>query len=200
LSDYFATLAMQRGRVRDALQYWQQATERNPYDASPHYNYASLLRIQGDFDGAEREYDTAIRLSPRGLFEVISKQGRIRVALDRGDVDNAKAELEPLWAQYRIIFPQYFGYVLARLGHEAEARVLVAEMSRDTNASPLSFFYAYYGLKDYDEALVWLRRAIDDHSPQLLPLVRIPNAFPGLQELPGYADVLAHLDSIQRSP
>jgi hypothetical protein len=58
----------------------------------------------------------------------------------------------------------------------------------------------YFALKDYDSTLEWLRRAIDDRNSLVLRIVRIPNAFPGLSQQPGYTDVLKYLDSQQRSP
>ena len=117
----------------------------------------------------------------------------------RGQLEQAKAEFEPLWAQYKSTSSQFFGYPLARLGHEAEARALVEDLIHDPKANPALVFLGYYGLKQYDKALVWVRRAIDERS-DLARSVRMPNAFPGLQEQPAYADVLAHFDSIQRSP
>jgi len=199
LNEFYAELAMRRGQPREALQYWQQQIERMPYGAVEHLRYANLLRTQGDFTAALREYDAALQLRPRGALQVGALMGPIRVALDRGEVERAKAEFEPLWAEYQHTSPQSFGSLLGRLGYEAEAHALIADLSRDSNSDPAATFATYYGLKDYDNALVWLRKAIDDRSG-ILTQVRVPNAFPGLQELPGYADILAHLDSIQRSP
>jgi hypothetical protein len=90
------------------------------------------------------------------------------VILDRGDLEKAKAEFEALWAEYRHSAPQYFGFLLGRLGHEAEARALIADMSGDSNSDPVWIFWTYYGLKDYNNALVWLRRTVDDRNPFIL--------------------------------
>ena len=86
------------------------------------------------------------------------------------------------------------------MGHEGEARALVADLSLDGNAEPETIFWLYYGLKDYEHALEWLRRGIDDRNTTFIKFVRLPNAFPEIQDLPGFAAVLAHLDSLQRSP
>ena len=200
LNEAYASLAMQRGRAEEAAQYWQQQIQRTPYNATQRVLYARLLRFQGDLTASERAYDEALQLRPRGTVQLWARSGRLGVMLDRGDLEKAQAEFEPLWAEHQHTAPRDLGFLLGRLGHEADARVLIKDLSRNSSGDPAVIFWTYYGLKDYDHALVWLRRAIDDRNSTILQQVRLPNAFPGLQELPGYADILAHLDSIQRSP
>jgi len=195
-----AALAMQRGRVRDAMRYWQQAIERDPGNFYPLVRYGHMLRLQGDLSGAERNFNEAIRLAPHGTGRRGGTIGRIFISIQRGDLEKAKAEFEPLWSDYRHTPFGALGFLLARLGHEAEARALVAELSRDSDADSETIFWLYYGLKDYEHALEWLRRGIDDRNTTFLSFVRLPNAFPEIQDLPGFAAVLAHLDSLQRSP
>ena len=193
-------LAMRRGRVRDAMRYWQQAIERDPLNYFPRANYASMLYLRGDLAGAERNFDEAERLAPQGASKLSASAGRILISIQRGDLKKAKAEFEPLWSEYQHTDGANLGFLLARLGHEAEARALVAELSLGENADPATIFWLYSGLKDYDHALEWLRRGIDDRNAGFLSFVRLPNAFPEIQDLPGFAAALAHLDSLQRSP
>jgi tetratricopeptide (TPR) repeat protein len=160
--------------------------------------FGILLRSQGDFVAAERALDTAIRLSPRGLFHRLAAAYRIDLLIDRGDIENAKAAFEPLWAEYRYSDPARFSLVLGRLGHETEATELAAQLARDPTANPYDVFHAYYALGNYDEALVWMRRTIDDRGAHVA-FLRLPNLYPGLQEQPGYADALKYFDSLQKS-
>ena len=107
---------------------------------------------------------------------------------------------EPVWTRYQHIFPQLLGLALAATGHETEAREIITNILRDPSTDPGLIVLTYFALKDYDSALEWLRRAIDDRNSTMLMIVRLPNAFPGLSQQPGYADVLKYLDSVQRSP
>ncbi len=199
LNEQLAMLAMTRGRAREAIQYWEQQIDADPYDAMAHFNYGDLLLQEKDTDGAEREFDAAKRLSPKGFSWAAATVGLIRVSIEHGDIDKAKAEFEPLWAKLKHARPAFLGYPLAVLGHESEARALAEEMSREPDVDPFLVFITYYGLKAYDDALVWLRRGIDDRSGFLLTSIRMPHQFPGLREMPGYAEALAYLDSLQRS-
>jgi len=201
LNQCLAYLAMQRGRPEEAMRYWQQDFEKNPYASASHVMYAVLLVRAGDFAAADHEYDEAFRLAPRGPTEVYVTLARaLDAATFQGDIEKASALFEPVWARYRHTFPQQLGPVLAATGHETEARELLTNMLRDPGTDPSLICLTYFGLKDHDSTLKWLRRAIDDRNANMLRLVRLPNAFPGLSQQPGYADVLKYLDSLQRSP
>ena len=123
----------------------------------------------------------------------------IEVLVRRGDIPGANAAFEPIWSRLQHARPPFLAFPLALLGREAEARALIDEATHDSGVDPLVMVLTYSALKAYDDALVWLRRGIDERSGLLVSNVRMPNAFPGLQDQPGYADVVAYLDSLQRS-
>jgi Tfp pilus assembly protein PilF len=194
-----AALAMQRGEPREAMQHWQEHISESPDEAPAHFYYGQVLVRQLDWDGAEREFNTTIRLMPKGGFAINARLSLVTVSVRRGDLAKASALFAPLWAEFQHVRPAFLAYPLALLGREAEARALIDGASRDCEVNAAVCVLTYSALKDYDDALVWLRRGIDDRNQFILQAVRMPNALPGLQESPGYADVLAYLDSLQRS-
>ena len=198
VNEGYSWLAMFRGNTRDARDYRARQIEVTPYNALDYVAFGMVLRSQGDVVAAERAFETATRVAPRGLFYEVAAVQRINLLIDRGDIENANAAFEPLWAEYRYSHPAPFALVLGRLGHEAEAKELTAQLARDPTANPYDVFQAYYALGEYDEALVWMRRVIDDRGV-IVAFLRLPNLYPGLQELPGYADALKYLDSLQKS-
>ena len=132
---------------------------------------------------------------------MIGTLGLVQVWVQRGDVAKANAVFAPLWAKFQHARPAaaVLAHQLALLGRQAEARALIDDASHDPNVDASLCVLTYWALKEYDDALVWLRRGIDDRNPSVLVLIRMPKVFPGLRELPGYADALAYLDSLQRS-
>lgn len=160
--------------------------------------YSTVLDALGDLDGAERAIESAIRHAARGPFHIDSTLVYVELLLKGGKTDRAKAEFDSLWANYRYTNPERFPGYLARLGYDEEARELTAKFSQQPDVDPFNMFLASYGLGRYGDALVWLRRAVDDRFLQVC-MLRLPNQFPGLQEQPGYAELLTYLDSIQRS-
>lgn len=199
LNDRRLSLALRRGQTREAMQFAQGQVEVDPYNAASHTGVGVVALYQGDLDLAEREFVAAIQVAPQSPDRIRMELLRIRVWTSRGEYEKAKTALEALWTQHKYAERQQFGFELARLGHETEARTLVAEMEPDPKADPYWVFYAYYGLRDYVRALDWLRRGIDERNVRLLHRVRMPNALPEIQELPEFRSELAHLDSMQRS-
>jgi len=199
LNENLALLAMFRGDARKACDYWARQLEVTPYLPTPHFWYGVALGSLGDLNGIQREFEEALRLTPRGgILHTEFALAHVNSLIARGQTERAKAEFAPLWEQHRYTHPERFGRELGLLGYEREATQLAAELSSKPNPDPFDVYFAYYGLGQYDQALVWLRRVLE---ARYIPLVhlRLPNLFPPLQEQPGYAELLAYLDSIQRS-
>jgi TolB-like protein len=198
LNRAFAFLALFRGNAQDARDYLVRQLQVTPYVAMDHFSYGLVLLGIGDLDGADREVTSALRLMQRG--EAFGIAGiHIYLLLRRGQIDEAKAEFAPLWARYRYTQPERLVQELASLGYEREARELTAKLSQQSDVDPFWVFQAYYGLGQYDDALVWLRRVVDGRDSRGPTVLRMPSTFPGLEEQPGYAELQKYLDSIQRS-
>jgi tetratricopeptide (TPR) repeat protein len=63
-----------------------------------------------------------------------------------------------------------FGYIAGTLGHTAEARRIVADLTarRDRSYGPaLPIAWTWLGLDDLDSCLQWLQTALDEHEPYL---------------------------------
>lgn len=61
------------GRKKEARQYYDEAIRRDPYNAYFHINLATLMRDEGDFTGADREYRAALacpRIDPETKMHV----------------------------------------------------------------------------------------------------------------------------------
>jgi tetratricopeptide (TPR) repeat protein len=159
-----------------------------------------VLIAQGDYAAALHELEAAIQLAPSGQYHSISATWRIAVLLRLGEYEQARAAFEPLWAEHRYSDPESLSLVLGyeALGHRRDAEQLAQRLAHDSTIEPFLVFTLHASLGENDEALRWLRRAIDDRSENVQYL-RLPNQFPDLQEQPGYAELLTYLDSIQKS-
>ena len=197
LNEGFASLAAFRGNGSAARDYMVREIEISPYVAAYHALYATLLVDAGDLERAEREARSALRLAQKG--EAFGMAGiHLSMLMQLGEIDKAKAEFAPLWAATRYTHPELLGRELALLGDQQEARKLAARLSQNPDVDPFFVSMTYYGLGQYDDALVWFRRMVDGRTPWVVCTLRL-NQFPGLQEQPGYAELLKYLDSIQRS-
>jgi len=76
--------AAREDRWDEAVRYWTTALERDPGSAAAHNNLAVALEKKGDWDGARREYEAALRLAPDSSeIKVNYESFRIRVEAGR---------------------------------------------------------------------------------------------------------------------
>ena len=69
------------------------------------------------------------------------------------------------------------GYGLGRLGRNAEARAILAELdeaAKKSYVTPFSRALVYIGLGDFDTAFEWLDRAVDERDVHILHLTVKP--------------------------
>jgi tetratricopeptide (TPR) repeat protein len=87
--DMLQGIAMrQLGRTEEARRCFARAAVKDPDDASPHLEIASLAQQRGEFDAAERSLAVAVRLNPDSLgegqwLEHLQNQQRSRQAATR---------------------------------------------------------------------------------------------------------------------
>lgn len=163
-------------RMEEAVQEMERAIELDPLSSVLHSLFAWLLAFMRDFDRALAESETALALAPehpvalalRG--SVLYFSGRIEegVALHQSAAE--KMAPPPSWIAA-------LGYGLGRLGRNAEARAILAELDaaeKKSYVSPFSRALIYIGLSDFDTAFEWLGRAVDERDLHMLHLTVKP--------------------------
>jgi TolB-like protein len=60
----------------------------------------------------------------------------------------------------------FLGYALARAGERADALIILDDLlaGREDSLGPFGIFSVYAGLGDYDQAFVWLEKAVDENK------------------------------------
>ena len=67
----------------EAVQYWAKALALNPDSPAAHNNLAVAYERQGDWDGAAREYEAALRLDPENA-QIRANYESFKVRLEAG--------------------------------------------------------------------------------------------------------------------
>lgn len=75
--------AAEAGLWDEAVRHWTAAVERDPGSAAAHNNLAVALERQGDWDGAGREYESALRLAPDSP-EIKANYASFKLRLEAG--------------------------------------------------------------------------------------------------------------------
>ena len=75
--------AAEAGLWDEAVRSWTLAAERDPGSAAAHNNLAVALERKGDWDGAGREYEAALRLAPDSP-EIKANYASFKLRLEAG--------------------------------------------------------------------------------------------------------------------
>ena len=87
------------------------------------------------------------------------------------------------------------GHAYAASGQRDKARRALSEMmelSKRRYASPFDIAVVYAGMDDQERALDWLRKALDDHSLEMI-FLKVDPRFDRLHAEPGFAEMLRRI-------
>ncbi|MEO7761682.1 MAG: tetratricopeptide repeat protein [Casimicrobiaceae bacterium] len=149
------TLALNLGRLDEAIVLYRRAIEQDPLSAISYHNLGMALDANGDFVEAEQAYRKALEFAPQRAAT------RAYLALNlvvqgRGEEALAEALREPeewarLWASAIIAYSN---------GHAAAAAAALRELiAKDAEASACQIAQVYAAHGETDLAFEWLERA-----------------------------------------
>ena len=138
--------------VSFALSEMRDEIERSPNDARLRLQYASLLDVAGDTEGALRETETALALSPKKQAIHI-KRGLELLALGRTEEGKASLraayDLDPTFTEVAV--SAAVGQIAT--GDVAGGKALLREVLATTTIDNDQLFYAYYQAKAYPDLI-----------------------------------------------
>ena len=108
------------GRVEDALNAYERATQLNPRHADAHYSRANLLRTRGDHTGARLGFETALGLRPKDAQAAF---GLGLTLAELGDADGAITAFETAQAGGMVTaeLDEHLALILGRAGRAEDA-------------------------------------------------------------------------------
>lgn len=169
---YAVSDLLPHAQLQEAITQVEAGLEFDPLNWMLRVWLSTFLWLARDYDRALREARLSEALDPEnyntqfvianayregGHFEEAIVHQRRAVELSRG-------------------LPQMLGWLgltLARSGNIAEARSVLEKLqtiSGQAYVSPTSFVWIYAGLKEFDDALAWIERAIDDRDSFIIPI------------------------------
>ena len=159
------------GRFDEAIALIEYTTTRDPVNAIGHSNLGSVYLFAGLWDEAIASYQTVLRLSP----DYIGTHYKIGTALlFKGEGEEALAEfsLEEGDEEYRV---KGQALALYSLGRHTEYRAKLDELiKRWGNQWPSEVAHVYAYARDFDQAFLWLDRAIEQNEEGLSGQFRHP--------------------------
>ena len=162
---WYALCLTALGRTDEAVKAMQRALQLDPLSARINADLGMAFLAAGMHEEAVAQEGRALELAPgaagprwiRGM--ALEQMGRF---------DDAEADMKAAfdaWSGDGNIKGS-LGHLYAISGKQAEARVLLTELTTQTDAGDVAFFAALIcaGLNETDAALTWLERAVDERS------------------------------------
>jgi tetratricopeptide (TPR) repeat protein len=198
----FTHYAAARGWGDHAIASARGALELDPMSGAHNTDLGWAFLLNGDLEQAREQLSHVLAMEfpfPLALVylgQVCLQEGKFQEALD--------------WLQ-RSLPPDGCGPppMVAMLGHARAAAGDIAgarqsletldEMSAQAYVSPLDRAVVYAGIGDDEQALDWLERAFEDHSPRVI-WIKLEPAFQGLRTQPRFEDMVRRVEAGGGSP
>jgi tetratricopeptide (TPR) repeat protein len=206
-----ATVEFYKGLVRLKQGHFEEAVERlqaavgaglGSREAHAHYFLVDAHWALGRFEAALASVDRALRTASPDWFR--GRMIRIRIAQFMGKTDEAQSDLGALWSDFGETHRASFPSVFAPLGQPELAREILRENDaawRDGRLHLCSYsFGAHCFLGEFDQAFVWLDRAIENREWWMLPFLRSEIFYGNVRSDSRFHRAMARLAEIEATP
>jgi len=193
---WYAAYLNTQGRFAEAQAAQKSARELDPFSLILNMNVADPLFFSRQYDLAVQQLTTLLEHEPR-FFPALFQLGRVYVQMGMHAEAIAAFEQALQFSRQQEVLP-LLAHAYALAGRTREARVILEEMTNDKTgryvASPM-VARVYLGLGEYETALDWLERGIEERSYWMVFLkndpvydpIRSHPRFGGLLKLVGLA-------------
>ncbi|MDX1470202.1 MAG: hypothetical protein R3213_01795 [Flavobacteriaceae bacterium] len=166
---YSAFLAWKKDS-EEAIRLANRAIEIDPISISSLHNLGWVHLLLGNNKQSEDAFTEALTLHPNWTWGYIKRAyARARLnkcELAQEDLDSAR-KLMGEWGSELIESGSLFVY--NRCGNQTElkkrADIFLERVTEDNYEDPFTLYYVYYNLGEYEKALEWANRSIDEKAP-----------------------------------
>jgi tetratricopeptide (TPR) repeat protein len=165
---YAACLTVFR-RHDEAIAEAKRARELDPFSPIINSNVGRRLYFARKYDQAIEESLKALNITP-DFFPSLWNLGL--TYLQKGMFSEAILEMQKAvrYSEDNLFIKAHLGYVYGATGNQAKAQVILnglIETSKEGYVPSIVFANIYIGLGDNDNAISWLEKAYEEHSPLL---------------------------------
>ena len=187
---WYAAFLNTQGRFEEAQAAQRSARELDPFSLIPSMNVAGPLFFSRQYDRAVKQLVAVLEQEPR-FFPALIQLGRVYVQV--GLYAEAIAAFEhvlQLSPRQEVFSALAHAYALA--GRTEEARIILGDMTKDKMgryvASPM-IARIHLGLGEFETALDWLQRGVEERSYWMVFLKQDP-VYDPIRTHPRFAELL----------
>jgi TolB-like protein/Flp pilus assembly protein TadD len=170
-----------------------KARELDPLSLIILSNMSNYYQFKRDFEGALAQTSRVLELAPNlPLALLFSGMAHWGIA----QYDEAVREYEKLVELAGPGFLGYLAYSYAKAGRKESARTILDQLNVVSMTQPVpSFQFAlvHLGLGEFDEALTWMEKALDERAGGWFPFIRQEAFFDPLRSYPRFQELVKRL-------
>jgi TolB-like protein/Tfp pilus assembly protein PilF len=162
---WYAAFLNTQGRFAEAQAAQKSARELDPFSLILNMNVADPLFFSRQYDLAAQQLVTLLEQEPR-FFPALFQLGRVYVQMEKHAEAIAAFERALQFSRQQEALPA-LAHAYALAGRTQEARIILEELKNDKTgryvASPM-IARIYLGLGEFETALDWLEKGLDERS------------------------------------
>jgi TolB-like protein/Tfp pilus assembly protein PilF len=185
---WYAEHLMWRGRFEEALQESERARQLDPLSLIIAADNGAILYFSGQYDRAIEKWRSVIEMDPHFIRAHLIKGAYVQ----KGMFKEASADSEMLQPEMTASGWSWWTYIYGRSGQTAKANLGLQKLlrwNRNHPVDPMLVAWAYVGLNDKDQVLLWLEKAYAVHSGELVTL-KVNPGFDFMRRDPHFQDLL----------
>lgn len=191
---WYAEHLMWRGRFEEALRASDEARRLDPLSLIIAADHGAILYYARRYDSAIQQFRAVRELDPNNqrsslIIHAYDEKGLFAEALAEIEAQRPSSGMNPPWYWAELAF------AYGRSGQQAQARRALEnllELNRRQEVGAEAIIWAYIGVGDKEQALVWLEKAYAQRSPALTYLKVDPRYDP-LRGEPRFEDLLSRV-------
>ena len=185
------------GRMDEGLAQSREAARLDPLSVMPFHDMAINALVRGSYDEAAAGFRHTIAIDPDWTWGYIKLSRALSL---QGDCKEALAQAAI--AEHRIagsagpLSRSWLGSTYATCDDVEHARQKIAEihaLEAKRYVDPATFVGIYAALGEFDEALRWYHKALDDRSPDLVYARMLGKIIPKFGASAGYGAILERM-------
>jgi len=185
------------GRLDDGLKESQEAARLDPLSVHPFHDIAINALVRRDFDKAAAGFRHTIEIDPRWtwgyikLARTLALQGKCQEAFVQAEIAERR-----IVGGVGALSRSWLGSTYAKCGDVTRAREKLGELhafEAKRYVDPETFADIHASLGEFDQAVTWYRKALEDRSPDMVYAKVGSRLNPNLAANAGFRAILAQM-------
>ncbi len=192
-----ARIALREGRKGEALRVLANALEFEAPDEKAIYlvNYAWLLHVAEDYEGALRASTQALKLVLGGPDRLQIMRMHAASLIRLGRIDEAETFIYEGWQQDGGTKPESYIAFFAAIGETKRAQLILSGLPHINSTNQYYSAMGYLALGDIDGTFKSILAGIENHDQNLLESLLVAEWWNPIRDDPRFEEMLELLDS-----